>query len=100
MIRVAVTTGSLRLNQALRSLLKERGRFEILTSDASFDEFGRRDGEMSAAAEGEISSATDQGDIGAADRYEPAHSPIMWGCSVQGASGWINQLAFEDNTFR
>lgn len=50
MIRVAVTTGSLRLNQALRALLKERGRFEVLTSDASLDEFRRRESEIDGAA--------------------------------------------------
>jgi DNA-binding NarL/FixJ family response regulator len=52
MIRVAVATGSVRLNRALHALLKERGRFEILTSDASLDEFRLRESEASGVADG------------------------------------------------
>jgi DNA-binding NarL/FixJ family response regulator len=51
MIRVAVTTGSVRLNQSLHALLKERGRFELITSEASLDEFHARESEMSGAAD-------------------------------------------------
>jgi len=51
MIRVAVTTGSLRLNQALHALLRTRGRFEVITSDSSLDEFRAREGELSGAAD-------------------------------------------------
>jgi two-component system, NarL family, nitrate/nitrite response regulator NarL len=51
MIRVALTTGSLRLNQALSALLRERGRFEILTDASALDEFHARDSEISGAAD-------------------------------------------------
>ncbi|MEJ0038379.1 MAG: response regulator transcription factor [Gammaproteobacteria bacterium] len=51
MIRVALATGSLRLNQALHALLRERGRFEIITSAASLDEFRASDGEIGGAAD-------------------------------------------------
>jgi DNA-binding NarL/FixJ family response regulator len=51
MIRVAVTTGSLRLNQALQALLRERGRFEIITGGSALDEFGTHDSEMSGVAD-------------------------------------------------
>ena len=51
MIRVAVTTGSLRLNQALHALLRERGRFEIITGAPALDEFRAHDSEISGAAD-------------------------------------------------
>jgi DNA-binding NarL/FixJ family response regulator len=51
MIRVAVATGSLRLNQALHALLRERGRFEVITSAAALDEFHASEREISGAAD-------------------------------------------------
>lgn len=51
MIRVAVTTGSLRLNQALHALLRERRGFELITGAASLDEFRARDSEINGAAD-------------------------------------------------
>jgi DNA-binding NarL/FixJ family response regulator len=51
MIRVALTTGSLRLNQALSALLRERGRFEVITSASALDEFRARDSDISGAAD-------------------------------------------------
>jgi len=44
MIRVAITTSSSRLNQALHALLAERGRFEIMAGNPGLDEFRARDG--------------------------------------------------------
>lgn len=57
MIRVAVTTGSLRLNEALHALLRERGRFELITSASSLDEFRARDSEISGAADVVVTDA-------------------------------------------
>ena len=57
MIRVAITTASMRLNQALHALLKECGRFEILTSTSSFDEFRVRDAELGSAADVVVTDA-------------------------------------------
>jgi DNA-binding NarL/FixJ family response regulator len=51
MIRVAVTTGSLRLNQTLHALLRARGRFEIITGASPLDEFRAQDSEISGAAD-------------------------------------------------
>jgi DNA-binding NarL/FixJ family response regulator len=51
MIRVAVTTGSPRLNQALHTLLRDRTRFEVITSTSPLDEFHARDGEIGGAAD-------------------------------------------------
>src|SRR5262249_33854120 len=51
MIRVAITTSSLRLSQALHALLSERGRFEVITAGASHDEFRARDSEIGSAAD-------------------------------------------------
>ena len=66
MIRVAVTTGSLRLNQALHALLRERGRFEILTSDSSLDEFRARDSEIRGAADVVVTDIPARADEGGA----------------------------------
>ena len=52
MIRVAITAGSLRLSQTLHALLKESGRFEIVTGTmASLDEFRARETDLSAGAD-------------------------------------------------
>jgi two-component system, NarL family, nitrate/nitrite response regulator NarL len=51
MIRVAVTTGSARLNQSLHALLRDRGRFELITSEPSLDEFHARASEIGGAAD-------------------------------------------------
>lgn len=51
MIRVAVTTGSLRLNRVLHALLSEHGRFEIITSASSFDEFRASGSDVGGAAD-------------------------------------------------
>ena len=51
MIRVALTTGSVHLNQALQALLRERGRFEVITSATPLDEFRARDSEITGAAD-------------------------------------------------
>lgn len=51
MIRVALATGSIRLNQALHALLRERGRFEVITSASPLDEFRARDSEITGAAD-------------------------------------------------
>jgi DNA-binding NarL/FixJ family response regulator len=51
MIRVAVSTESHRLSQALHALLSARGRFEIVTSASSRDEFHQRDREIGGAAD-------------------------------------------------
>jgi DNA-binding NarL/FixJ family response regulator len=56
MIRVAITTGSLRLNQALQALLQERGRFEVVTSVVPPDEFRARGGDPH---DGDLGSAAD-----------------------------------------
>ena len=58
MIRVAITTGSVRLNQTLHALLAERGRFEIITSHSSLDEFRARDGELDGAADVVVTDAS------------------------------------------
>jgi two-component system, NarL family, nitrate/nitrite response regulator NarL len=58
MIRVAITTGSLRLNQALQALLKERGgRYEVITSVASLDEFRAHDGDLGDPADVVVTDA-------------------------------------------
>lgn len=63
MIRVAVTTGSARLNQSLHALLRDRGRFELVTGTSSLDEFHPRDGEIGGAMDivrdSELSGAAD-----------------------------------------
>jgi DNA-binding NarL/FixJ family response regulator len=51
MIRVAVATESLRLNQALHTLLRDRGRFEIITGASSLDEFRASESDISGAAD-------------------------------------------------
>lgn len=51
MIRVAVTTGSFRRNQALDAALRESRRFEIITSTSSLDEFRASDREIGAIAD-------------------------------------------------
>jgi DNA-binding NarL/FixJ family response regulator len=57
MIRVAITTTSSRLNQALRALLVERGRFEIVASGSPADEF--RAWGSDRAGDGELGIAAD-----------------------------------------
>jgi two-component system, NarL family, nitrate/nitrite response regulator NarL len=66
MIRVAVTTGSQRLNQALHALLRERGRFEIITGTSVLDEFGARDSEMSGVADVVVTDIPARADEGGA----------------------------------
>lgn len=51
MIRVAVTTESPRLKQALQTLLRQGGRFEIIPSASSLDEFPASDSEIAGAAD-------------------------------------------------
>ncbi len=51
MIRVALNTGSTHLNQALQALLRERGRFEVITSTTPFDEFRGVDSDITGAAD-------------------------------------------------
>lgn len=51
MIRVAVTTESPRLRQALQTRLRQSGRFEIIPSAAPFDEFHASDSEITGAAD-------------------------------------------------
>jgi DNA-binding NarL/FixJ family response regulator len=57
MIRVAISTASLRLNQALHALLKERGRFEIITSATPLDEFHSHDSEFGSVADVVVTDA-------------------------------------------
>jgi DNA-binding NarL/FixJ family response regulator len=51
MIRVALSTGSLRLNQAVHALLRERGGFEIIPRMPSVDDFHAHDSEIGSAAD-------------------------------------------------
>jgi DNA-binding NarL/FixJ family response regulator len=55
MLRVAITTGSLRLNQALLALLKDLQRFEIVTT--SLDEFRASDRDLASAADVVVTDA-------------------------------------------
>src|SRR5690242_123836 len=57
MIRVAITTASSRLNQALHALLAERGRFEIVASGAPADEFRAWRGDLGIAADVVVTDA-------------------------------------------
>jgi DNA-binding NarL/FixJ family response regulator len=51
MIRVALATASIRLNQALQTLLRERGRFEVITAASPLDEFRARESDITGAAD-------------------------------------------------
>ena len=99
MIRVAVTTGSFRLNEALRALLKERGRFEVLTSDASLDEFRGREVGIDGAADVVVTDIPPRADeVGAAvllsDEEELLASarPLRGGLALLPTSASADQL--------
>ena len=55
MLRVAINTGSLRLNQTLLALLKDLRRFEIVTT--SVDEFRASDRDLGGAADVVVTDA-------------------------------------------
>jgi DNA-binding NarL/FixJ family response regulator len=68
MIRVAISTASVRLNQALHALLAERRRFEIVTDPQSPDEFRARGSDLDMAADVVVTDAPMRAaeDLGAA----------------------------------
>jgi DNA-binding NarL/FixJ family response regulator len=99
MIRVAVTTGSLRLNQTLHALLRERRGFELITGASSLDEFRARDNEISGAADVVVTDIPARADeVGAAvllsDEEELLASvrPLRGGLALLPTSATADQV--------
>jgi DNA-binding NarL/FixJ family response regulator len=99
MIRVAVTTGSHPLNQALHALLRERRGFELITGASSLDEFRARDSEISGAADVVVTDIPARADeVGAAvlisDEEELLASvrPLRGGLALLPTSATADQV--------